>query len=285
MSRRYTFFHKKGLKDGLLRPSVLYTLALCLAVFFVQTPVLYGDSRGVSQRANSKPVVGSDPGEEFSGRVTGVADGDTIDVLWNRRELTVRLHGVDCPEKSQPFGRAARRFTSELVFGKMVRVRVTDIDRYGRFVGIVAVDGERGTRILNEALVVAGLAWWYRQYAPGDRRLEELESEARKAGRGLWKEKDPVAPWQWRRGVRSSASSLSAGSSMGENRMGENREGWFDAERELRYDPEGPDRDCGDFRTRREAQIFFEAAGGPDRDPHRLDSDGDGMVCEGLPWE
>jgi hypothetical protein len=52
---------------------------------------------------------------------------------------------------------------------------------------------------------------------------------------------------------------------------------------ELRYDPSGPDRDCGDFDTWREAQAFYEAAGGPQKDPHRLDRDGNGIACESLP--
>ena len=50
-----------------------------------------------------------------------------------------------------------------------------------------------------------------------------------------------------------------------------------------RYDPAGPDRDCSDFTTQTEAQAFFVAAGGPTNDPHRLDRDGDGVVCESLP--
>ncbi len=45
----------------------------------------------------------------------------------------------------------------------------------------------------------------------------------------------------------------------------------------------GPDRDCSDFASHEEAQRFFEAEGGPDWDPHGLDGDGDGLVCEGLP--
>ena len=50
----------------------------------------------------------------------------------------------------------------------------------------------------------------------------------------------------------------------------------------LRYDPEGPDRDCGDFDTWEEAQAFFIAAGGPEADPHRLDGNGDGEACNSL---
>ena len=49
------------------------------------------------------------------------------------------------------------------------------------------------------------------------------------------------------------------------------------------FDPAGPDRDCGDFSTHTEAQTFYEAAGGPGIDPHRLDGDGDGVACESLP--
>ena len=52
---------------------------------------------------------------------------------------------------------------------------------------------------------------------------------------------------------------------------------------DLRYDPFGPDRDCGDFDTYEEALAFFLAAGGPEDDRHRLDVNGDGLPCESLP--
>lgn len=52
---------------------------------------------------------------------------------------------------------------------------------------------------------------------------------------------------------------------------------------ELLYDPFGEDKNCSDFETQAEAQTFFEAAGGPEQDPHRLDGDGDGVACESLP--
>lgn len=48
-----------------------------------------------------------------------------------------------------------------------------------------------------------------------------------------------------------------------------------------KYDPNGPDRDCPDFANQAEAQCFYLAAGGPSRDPHRLDRDGDGQACDG----
>ena len=142
--------------------------------------------------------------EEFVGRVVGIADGDTIDVLRRGSEVTVRLHGVDTPESRQAYGKQAKKFTASMVYDRQVRVEAVDIDRYGRIVGIVyrETDGAQ----LNEALVAAGYAWWYRKYAPQDIRLQELEQQARAAGKGLWKQDDPVAPWNWRRGVRRSES-------------------------------------------------------------------------------
>jgi hypothetical protein len=61
-------------------------------------------------------------------------------------------------------------------------------------------------RSLQEALLQAGLAWWYRKYAPKDKKLAALEAEAQKAKRGLWVEPNPVAPWDWRRGKCQSDS-------------------------------------------------------------------------------
>ena len=49
------------------------------------------------------------------------------------------------------------------------------------------------------------------------------------------------------------------------------------------HNPHGPDCDCADFSTQQEAQACFIAAGGPERDPHRLDGDNDGIACEHLP--
>jgi micrococcal nuclease len=106
------------------------------------------------------------------------------------------LHGVDAPEARQPFSDRARQFTSELAFGKTVTIRVRDTDQYGRTVAdVILPDG----RNLNHELVKAGFAWWYRNYAKNDANLERLEAEARKASRGLWADKAPVPPWEFRR--------------------------------------------------------------------------------------
>ena len=54
-------------------------------------------------------------------------------------------------------------------------------------------------RTLNHEIVKAGLAWWFRRYAPKDATLEGLETQDREGKRGLWVLRDPVLPWEFRR--------------------------------------------------------------------------------------
>ena len=156
--------------------------------------------RWVSQRIFLPPIVLlllsipiSSQAETFTGKVVGVADGDTISVMREGRAVKVRLHGIDCPEKGQAFGTRAERFTSDMAFGMEVEVRIQTTDRYGRIVGeVILPDGLS----LNKQLVYVGLAWWYRKYAPNDRTLKALEAGARAEKRGLWADKNPILPWE-----------------------------------------------------------------------------------------
>ncbi len=145
-----------------------------------------------------------DQRNQFSGMVVSIADGDTLTVLHAGKQERVRLYGVDCPEKKQPFGTRARQVTGQLAFRKVVTVRVKDRDRYGRTVGeVILPDG----KVLNRELVRAGLAWWYRDYAAGDMELFRLEREARAAGRGVWSDPKAVPPWEYRKRGRAAAAS------------------------------------------------------------------------------
>ena len=131
----------------------------------------------------------------FTGRVVGVTDGDTISVMRDGKAVKVRLAGIDCPEKTQPYGNAAKQFTSNFAFSKDIAVAITDKDRYGRLVGyVISTDG----RCLNAELLSAGLAWWYKQYS-NDKRLEAIEQDARNRKAGLWADKSPIPPWDFRR--------------------------------------------------------------------------------------
>jgi endonuclease YncB( thermonuclease family) len=144
------------------------------------------------------------PAADFAAKVVGVTDGDTITVLTSaKRQVKVRLHGVDAPEAGQDFGDRAKRATADLVFGKDVTIRERDRDRFGRVVAeVILPDGTS----LNRELVRGGMAWWSKRYAPGDRELERLQAEAKAAKRGLWSQSDPTPPWVWRRPKAAAAA-------------------------------------------------------------------------------
>jgi len=128
------------------------------------------------------------------GKVVSVTDGDTIKVLKDGKQVKIRLAAIDCPEKGQPYGNAAKKFTANMVAGKVVKIWPTDTDRYGRIVAFIFV----GNKNLNKELLSAGLAWHYKKYSR-DPELAKLEFDARSKKIGLWSEPDPVAPWEWRR--------------------------------------------------------------------------------------
>lgn len=133
----------------------------------------------------------------FEAKVVRILDGDTVEVLRDGRSERIRLNGIDCPEKAQAFGYKAKEFTSKLCFAKIVRVQDHGKDRYGRTIGeLILADG----RDVNHELVAAGMAWWYRKYAPNDMVLKDLEETAQKEKRGLWVDITPTAPWDFRHG-------------------------------------------------------------------------------------
>jgi len=140
----------------------------------------------------------------LTGKVVSVADGDTITVLDSRNQTTkIRLFGIDCPEKGQGFGNRAKQFTANLVFGKVVEVEEIDRDRYGRTVGIVRIQNQ----ILNKEILQAGLAWVYTRYC--DKAIcsdwQNIQNHAQKAKIGLWSEKKPQSPWEFRRGGKKAS--------------------------------------------------------------------------------
>jgi len=148
---------------------------------------------------SSQPRVQAVRQDVFSGQVVGISDGDTLQVMHAGRAVKVRLHGIDCPEKNQAYDQRAKQFTSEHVFGKLVKVVVHDRDRYGRLVGdVYLLSGWH----LNHELVSAGLAWWYEQYAPKDTQLASLQHAAQRAKRGLWRDPKAVPPWTFRKPSR-----------------------------------------------------------------------------------
>ena len=132
----------------------------------------------------------------LTGQVVAVQDGDTLTVKSGPSLYKVRLSDVDAPELGQVFGKQARQFTEQMALGQRVQVNVSLIDKHDRRIGEVIVEGGR---VLNEELAHAGFAWYYRVNPIKNERLQRLEQYAFSNKLGLWVEKEPLPPWEFRR--------------------------------------------------------------------------------------
>ena len=131
----------------------------------------------------------------FSGKVVGIADGDTLTVLTkSKKQHKIRLAEIDAPEKHQAFGTKSTQSLSDLCFGKEAEVSPRVKDRYQRIVARVKCAGVD----VNAEQVNRGMAWVYRRYAK-DHDLYVLEHGAKVGKRGLWIDSSPTPPWQWRK--------------------------------------------------------------------------------------
>jgi endonuclease YncB( thermonuclease family) len=149
----------------------------------------------------------------IEGRIVGVVDGDTVDVLVSNpigtdsnlissapKPIRFRLNEIDAPESKQPFGQRAKQALSSKIFGRDVRIEAADkLDRYGREVGTIFLHNEN----VNAWMVEQGWAWRYDQYSKSA-ELKSLQDKARREKRGLWSSQEsPIPPWEWRKRKRS----------------------------------------------------------------------------------
>ncbi|WP_175623372.1 thermonuclease family protein [Chryseobacterium schmidteae] len=135
-------------------------------------------------------------------KVIGIKDGDTVEILMDGKPQTVRLSNIDCPEKKQPFGNNAKQFASDLCFGKKVKLSTGwKKDRNKRLLAEIILSNGKN---LNKELVKNGFAWHYKKYSK-DNSYDDLEKYARKLKLGLWTDKSPTAPWEWRKSRKKSS--------------------------------------------------------------------------------
>ena len=125
--------------------------------------------------------------------VIAIGDGDSLTVrCGGHRPMRVRVAAIAAPERRQAFGQRARQHLAQLCFRQHARLHTLGHDAYGRTLAHVRCNGQD----VAAAQVRAGLAWVYRA---GDRALQQLERHARASRSGLWVQKRPMAPWDYRR--------------------------------------------------------------------------------------
>lgn len=154
----------------------------------------------VRRRASAKS------GHSYTGTVSKVYDGDTLHVIdGDGAKHKIRMAYIDAPEMKQAYGTHSRDNLRAAAEGRKVSVRVFDTDRYQREVAQVSV----GKTDLNLMQVQDGAAWHYKSYAKEQQDKADFadyadaQIQAERERKGLWKAKNPQAPWAYRRAGRS----------------------------------------------------------------------------------
>lgn len=130
------------------------------------------------------------------GRSVRVADGDTFTLLDdNNVQHRIRLEGIDAPENGQAFGNKSREYLSSLIVGKRLKVTYKEKDRYGRILGKVSTDSIKD---VNLEMIKSGMAWHY-SYYNNEEEYAKAHEQAKKNRAGLWIDKNPVNPYEFRK--------------------------------------------------------------------------------------
>ena len=144
--------------------------------------------------AGCKNAEVNEPVAAVVGKVVKVVDGDTLHIYGEKSTYKI----IDAPETGQAYGKRAKEHLEYLVAGKQVIAIVESKDRYGRYVASVKVD----SKDVCAEMLAAGYAWHYKQYS-SNKYYEDLQGEARNSKRGLWVDKKPQAPWEYRKEQRA----------------------------------------------------------------------------------
>lgn len=138
----------------------------------------------------------------LSGQVVAVSSGDTLRIRDDKKvQHTVRLAGVDAPEKFQAHGQRSLDALRELAFQKYVTVE--GVGSGSPRIGRVRVEG----RDISMEQLQRGAVWYDKSRAQvlseSDRQAYAVAQEqARLARSGLWRDKQPIPPWEYRAGRR-----------------------------------------------------------------------------------
>jgi len=131
--------------------------------------------------------------QSYNGSIIRVIDGDTYVFQTEDGSFTVRMQGIDAPERDQPFSKESNDFLSKYLYKDAI-TKVTGTDRYGRMLGTLIVNGQD----INLQSIKNGFSWHYKQYSK-DKDYASAEEQARRNKSGLWKSDNPIPPWEWRK--------------------------------------------------------------------------------------
>jgi len=128
--------------------------------------------------------------------VKRVIDGDSVLVLdpKDNKEYEVQLEGLDAPELKQEFGKESSEALAKMIEKKELWISWKAKDNFERLLAQVYV----GETHINSEMLKSGMAWHFKRYNKSE-ALAKLETEAKEAKKGLWKNSSPTAPWDYRK--------------------------------------------------------------------------------------
>jgi len=142
--------------------------------------------------------------QDYYVKVVGITDGDTFTGLTDdKQQMKIRIYGIDAPEKNQAFGTRSKQYLSNLIFGKQICIKFQLTKRgkpkrsWDRYVALVYTSDGKD---VSAEMLKAGMAWHFKKY-DSTPEYAKCEADARNAQLGLWIDKNPIAPWNFRRKV------------------------------------------------------------------------------------
>jgi endonuclease YncB( thermonuclease family) len=138
--------------------------------------------------------------ETFSGRVVAVVDGDTLILQVDRKQYTIRIAGIDAPERHQAWSDQSKTNLGRLSQNQTAVADCARIDPQGKRLcklTVKAVD-------IGLEQVKDGMAWWARELSrdliPDEQSAyQSAQLMAQLKRRGLWSETKPIPPWDFKR--------------------------------------------------------------------------------------
>ncbi|MDL2231296.1 thermonuclease family protein [Porphyromonadaceae bacterium OttesenSCG-928-L07] len=149
-------------------------------------------------------LLASQPSDHITGKAIRVSDGNTIKVVTNKDEqYIVKLYGIDAPDLEQSFGEEAYELVSRLCLDRKVHVEKKKGGKKNVIHGVVWA----GDINVNEELLRSGLAWHYRMI-DNSPRYHDFEKDAKEKELNIWSEKNPTAPWIFRKTKKKNTEAL-----------------------------------------------------------------------------
>lgn len=180
-------------------------LFFLLFTFTLLSSCGYKASTNNSEQQTTNTYICENDFYDYCVKVVSITDGDTFKGLTkDNEEIKFRVYGIDAPEKHQAFGTKSSQYFADLTFGKTVGIKVQKKDFFGRLVvWVYTSDGKD----VSAEMLKAGMAWHFKKYDKS-KEYASLENKAKLKRVGLWVDKEPIAPWEFRRKKKKSDVTL-----------------------------------------------------------------------------